>query len=182
MDKQLVIDKLMLLDAGAVPFTLQHRIKAHTRIIWGVAWSSDSSLFATASRDGSARLWCCSKLSNDVKPNATITLGRPVTAIGFDTRHSPPSTGSGRDDHQYKLALGLETGGVSVHTVSRKDDTVLASSQWNSSADCSHCAAVRRICWQAGTPDCQDSTQNQTCFATCADDHCVRIFKIGNKI
>lgn len=184
MDEQLVVKKLRLLDAhaGAVPFTLQHRIKAHTRIIWGVAWSSDSSLFATASRDGSARLWCCSKLSNDAKPNATITLGHPVTAIAFDTSHSPPSIGSGGDDHQYKLALGLETGGVSVYTVSWKDDVVLASSEWDSSADCSHCAAVRRICWHAGQPDCQNSIQNQTCFATCADDHCVRIFKIDNKI
>lgn len=167
--------------AGAVPFTLQHRIKAHTRIIWGVAWSSDSTLFATASRDGSARLWCCNTLSNDAKPNATITVGHPVTAIAFDTKNSSASTGSGGDNHQHKLALGLETGRLSVYTVSRKGDVVLASNEWDSSADCSHCAAVRRICWHAGHPDCQDSSQKRTCFATCADDHCVRIFQLGNE-
>ena len=162
-----------------MPFTLQHRIKAHARIIWGVAWSPDSALFATASRDGSARLWCCSELSNTAKPSATIALGQPVTAIAFDARHTSASAGSDDARHQYQLALGLETGRLSVYTVSREVDGTLASCQWESPADCSHCAPVRRICWHPGQPDCQGSFQKQTCFATCADDHCVRIFKIG---
>lgn len=170
--------------AGPVPFTLRHRIKAHARIIWGVAWSPDSTLFATASRDGSARLWCCSKLSNNAKPSATITLGQPVTAIAFDARHSSASTGSNDERHQYRLALGLETGRVGVYTVSRDADVVLTSCLWESPPDCSHCAPVRRICWHGGhsdRPDSQDPFQNCTCFATCADDHCIRIFKLGNQ-
>ena len=167
--------------AGPVPFTLQHRIKAHARIIWGVAWSPDSALFATASRDGSARLWCCSKLSNNAKPSATITLGQPVTAIAFDERRPLASVGSDDAKHHYTVALGLESGTVTVYTISRQDDGILAPCQWESPAECSHCAPVRQICWQTGQPDCQDCFQNQTCFATCADDHCVRIFKIGNQ-
>lgn len=167
--------------AGSVPFTLQHRIKAHARIIWGVAWSPDSALFATASRDGSARLWCCSRLSDSAKPSATITLGRPVTAIAFDARNPSARVGSDDAKHQYTVALGLETGRVMVYTISRQDDDILASCQWESSAEYSHCAPVRRICWQSGQPDCQVYFQHQTCFATCADDHCVRIFKIGNQ-
>lgn len=163
------------LHTGSVPFSLQHRLKAHARIIWGVAWSPDSAVFATASRDGSARLWSCSKLTDNAKPSATIALGQPVTAIAFEARHSPESK---QGSHQYRLALGLELGTVSVYTVSREDDKFLTSCQWESSADCSHCAPVRRICWHSGHSDCQDTRQKQACFATCADDHCIRIFQI----
>ena len=168
------------LHAGTVPFTLQHRFKAHARIIWGVAWSPDSTFFATASRDGSARLWSCSKLSNNAKPSATIPLGQPVTAIAFEARHSSGSQDSTQGRHQYRLGLGLEIGTVSVYEVSREDDDFLTSCEWESSADCSHCAPVRRICWHSGFSYCQDSCQKQACFATCADDHCIRIFKICN--
>ncbi|KAL3133219.1 hypothetical protein ABBQ38_007106 [Trebouxia sp. C0009 RCD-2024] len=163
---------------GSVPFTLQHRFKAHARIIWGVAWSPDSAFFATASRDGSARLWSCSKLTNNAKPSAIIALGQPVTAIAFEARRSSECTGSKPGSHQYTLALGLELGTVSVYTVSREDDGFLTSCDWESPADCSHCAPVRRICWHSADSECQDSCQNQACFATCADDHCIRIFKV----
>ena len=166
--------------AGPMPFSLQHRIKAHARIIWGVAWSPDSAMFATVSRDGSARLWCCSTLSTTAKPSVTITLGQPVTAVAFDARQTPSSTGSDVAKYQYKLGLGLETGRVSVYTICREDEGILASCQWESPAHCSHCAPVRRICWHAKRPGCQEAIQNQTCFATCADDHCVRIFEIDN--
>lgn len=169
---------LLNLHVGSVPFTLQHRFKAHARIIWGVAWSPDSAFFATASRDGSARLWSCSKLTNNAKPSAIIALGQPVTAIAFEARRSSECTGSKPGSHQYTLALGLELGTVSVYTVSREDDGFLTSCDWESPADCSHCAPVRRICWHSADSECQDSCQNQACFATCADDHCIRIFKV----
>lgn len=39
-------------DDAAQPFSLVGRIKAHARIVWGLHWSPDSSLLATASRDG----------------------------------------------------------------------------------------------------------------------------------
>ena len=34
------------------PFRLVGRLKAHARIVWGLHWSPDSRLLATASRDG----------------------------------------------------------------------------------------------------------------------------------
>lgn len=170
------------LHAGSIPFTLQHRIKAHARIIWGAAWSPDSAAFATASRDGSVRLWSCSKLSNTAKPSATITLGQPVTAIAFEARHTSASIGSNRERRQYRLALGLETGTLSVYTVSREGNDFVTSRLWESSADCSHCAPVRQICWHTGHLDCQESYQKQTSFGSCSDDHCIRIFKIRNAI
>lgn len=38
--------------AEAAPFRLVGRIKAHARIVWGLDWSPDGRLLATASRDG----------------------------------------------------------------------------------------------------------------------------------
>ena len=38
--------------AGSAPFRLVGRIKAHARIVWGLHWSPDGRLLATASRDG----------------------------------------------------------------------------------------------------------------------------------
>ena len=38
--------------ASTPAFKLVGRIKAHTRIVWGLHWSPDSQLLATASRDG----------------------------------------------------------------------------------------------------------------------------------
>ena len=34
------------------PFRLLGRLKAHARVVWGLHWSPDSRLLATASRDG----------------------------------------------------------------------------------------------------------------------------------
>ena len=45
--------------AGAAPFRLVGRLKAHARIVWGLHWSPDSRLLATASRDGKGAL--CSR-------------------------------------------------------------------------------------------------------------------------
>ena len=169
----------LYMTAGAVPFTLQCRIKAHARIIWGLAWSPDSNLFATASRDGSVKLWHCSSLSNNAKPVATMSLGLPVTAIAFEARQRSV-VDSTVSSHQYKLAMGFENGKVTVHEVSQGDGVVSTTTLWESPVQSSHCAPVRRICWQAGESDCPNGTSDsRTRFATCADDHCIRIFRIG---
>ena len=34
------------------PFRLLGRLRAHARVVWGLHWSPDSRLLATASRDG----------------------------------------------------------------------------------------------------------------------------------
>ena len=177
---------MLLKIAGALPFALRHRIKAHTRVVWGVAWSADSALFATASRDGSVKLWRSSALSNSAKPVATITLDQPVTAIAFEARKADAVSPSSEDgEHQYMLALGLETGSLSIHTVSDNAGAVSVSCLWKSPVNSSHCASVRRICWQAQPSDCCDdlseNSTHQARFATCADDHCIRIFRLERK-
>lgn len=42
--------------AAGPSFRLVGRIKAHSRIVWGLDWSPDSRLLATASRDGKGEL------------------------------------------------------------------------------------------------------------------------------
>ena len=42
--------------AGGAPFSLHGRVKAHARILWGIAWSSNNALFATAARDCTVKL------------------------------------------------------------------------------------------------------------------------------
>lgn len=153
---------------------LQHRIKAHARIIWGVSWSWDSSFFATASRDGTVKVWSQEALSSTSKPVTKITLGQPVTALAF----APKDDAS----DQYKLALGSETGAVSVWSISLTPDEASSSCTWQSPLASSHCSPVRRMCWQSkpeqGVTDMQ-SDQVQTRLAICADDHCIRIFRFN---
>ncbi|KAK9803860.1 hypothetical protein WJX73_009548 [Symbiochloris irregularis] len=58
------------------PFELVTRVqKAHTRIIWAVAWAPDSCHFATGSRDGTVKLWSAAQLGTTgsaVKPLGTL--------------------------------------------------------------------------------------------------------------
>jgi len=44
----------------------------------------------------------------------------------------------------------------------------------------SHCAPVRRLCWQSNTKGSGDvhTHQRQSRLATCADDHCIQIFNV----
>ena len=168
--------------AGPVPFALQHRIKAHARIIWGVSWSWDSKLFATASRDGIVKVWCNIGLNSTSKPIATISVGQPVTAVAFTQQHGANASSKQHESqtHQYMLALGSETGIVSIWQLQHSAEEASSSCVWQSSLQSSHCAPVRRLCWQSNTKGSGDvhSRQRQSLLATCADDHCIRIFNV----
>lgn len=167
-----------MLSAGAVPFLLQHRIKGHARIIWGLSWSADGSYFATASRDGTVKIWAFANISSTAKPIATLTLGHAVTAVAFNQNVSGrQAIGACR---QHQLALGLESGAMQIWQLTIEDKVSLTR-QWESSSSCGHCAPVKRICWQADrTADDRHSSSRRVHVATCADDHCVRIFRICN--
>ena len=161
-----------------MPFVLQHRIKGHARIIWGLSWSADGSCFATASRDGTVKLWLLKNISSSSKPLATITPGQAVTAIAF----APHDLSAQKDDTcvRHEMALGLESGEIQIWRIARADSEVTMVCWWQSSEACSHCAPVRRICWQAENSHDTPQTLRHLRMATCADDHCVRIFQICN--
>ncbi|KAG8869257.1 hypothetical protein FRB98_002739 [Tulasnella sp. 332] len=59
--------------------------KAHARIIWDCAWSSDGSLFATAGRDKLVKIWQGSDESGKKwHAVATLKLDDAATAVDFD--------------------------------------------------------------------------------------------------
>ncbi|KAJ1530098.1 hypothetical protein HK405_001846, partial [Cladochytrium tenue] len=79
---------------------------AHARIIWDCAWSADSRIFATASRDKTVKLWSLESAVSGGSASTTLMFEAGVTAVAFH-----PST-SGK----LFLAVGLEDGQISVHT------------------------------------------------------------------
>lgn len=97
-------------------FTLLKKVKdAHTRIIWGINWSHDDALFATASREKSksVKVWNAiadvgslhSELPNDENPSAT--------AVQFFPSKINKSS-------QYALLVGLESGDINIWALQDK--------------------------------------------------------------
>ena len=162
-----------------MPFKLAHRIKAHARIIWGASWTHDSAYFATASRDGSTKLWHSSSLSENAKTVCTLPLQAPVMAVAFAPEQSQTAL-----DASYTFAVGLETGVISVWSISCCAPSAQADAKcvWESPVAYRHCASVMRLCWQQAAGE---SVSDRECaqkpvmhLASCGDDQCVRIFSV----
>lgn len=166
-----------------MPFKLAHRVKAHARIIWGASWTHDGAYFATASRDGSIKLWHSNSLSDKAKPVYTMQLKEPVVAIAF-----APTSAEAESNRNYSLAVGLATGAISVWCVSCSTlpaDGSAAKADakriWECPVATRHCASVRRLCWRQQVADeCDDHGEERSMYlASCGDDHCVRIFSVS---
>ncbi|KAF5829987.1 WD40-repeat-containing domain protein [Dunaliella salina] len=115
--------------ASAAPrFTLLQRVKvAHARVLWGICWSHDDALLATASRDNTVKLWetRCGSCGGDggVDSNKGVVSERPtltlpafpcaVTALEFAPHGWAPQSNAraeGAVGESKLLALGLESG------------------------------------------------------------------------
>ena len=165
-------------------FSLVSHVKAHARIVWGVSWAPNSRLLATASRDGTAKIWqidgdtgCC------VGSTAAITLQFKigVQCVAFAPRELSRDT--------CLAAVGLENGLVVIGIVSwkeiQKDSTGgdvgsngvdKEESSMSSSSSClevgwneiwrtpvveKHAAAVRRVCWRVADDE-EDENRDVT--------------------
>jgi elongator complex protein 2 len=88
--------------------------KSHSRIIWKCSWSADSQFFATASRDKYLKIWS----PNDaLAPIFEHLFDDSVTSCDF----APYEIQSG----EYMLAVGLESGNISILYISRLADNTL---------------------------------------------------------
>jgi len=141
---------------------------AHSRIIWGISWSHDDQLFATASREknNSVKFW-----------NGLVEDQSSIGKLHSDIPSEVPSATAVRFlpnfvKKTYSVMVGLETGELSIWSM-QKDTTT-----WNRilvlPLYLSHNSSVRRIKFnQRLSSDEQGYT-----VATCANDHTVRLFKI----
>lgn len=180
-------------------FRLIKRVRgAHSRIIWGVTWSWDEQLVATGSRDQSVKLWRVLEGTPEERPAHVLpSFDSPVTCVQFTPWEERPrracwpheslnreSSGHVCLNGQlvYRLAVGLESGGVQLWRVEARDHP--EGVPWTSSCTgvlspyFSHAAAVRRLSWST----LSDRTVNEgvkVMLATCSNDHTVRLHDVS---
>ena len=162
-------EAILLMCVGGAPFSLHGRVKAHARILWGVAWSSDSALFVTASRDCSVKLW---------RPENCAGAGRKALASLPILPSAVTALAMAQGDHPdcHLLAVGLETGVISLWSVPAA--TISMTCLWQAPVHLQHGAAVRRLAFQE--LDQQTDGETRTLhLASCSDDHTVRVFSVS---
>jgi elongator complex protein 2 len=165
---------------AAAPFQLVTRFKAHARVVWSLDWSPDSALLATASRDGSVKLWAvagCGGEPGDAL--CALPMGNSARSVAFAPAPAAAAAASaGAGSRVYLAAVGLENGTLCVLRLTwRQAEGELAAAEvWRSSQFEQHGAAVRRLCWRQAAGDEGLEEQQQLLLASCGDDHSVRIF------
>lgn len=110
---------------------------------------------------------------------------QPVMAIAF----APVFSGDAAPAAAYTLAVGLETGAISIWNLSCSafaDGCVAkadARCMWECPVATRHCASIRRLCWQQLAPgrDADGTDQANLYIASCGDDSCVRIFSVSTE-
>mmetsp|Transcript_26528 Transcript_26528/g.38034 ORF Transcript_26528/g.38034 Transcript_26528/m.38034 type:complete len:299 (+) Transcript_26528:705-1601(+) len=170
---------------------------AHKRIIWDLSWCPQSPfVFATGSRDGFVKIWkVCANTNNE--PDSIVdvlipqfafepaTKGQtvePVTAVSFAPKLQNLDCAI--------LAIGLENGQIELWSIPITTSLDEAANWKNHSCqllhkvdslDC-HVGAIKKIGWKPTSMETRDpsgsSMKVQLTFATCGEDHGVRIFDL----
>ncbi|KAI1304905.1 putative elongator complex protein 2 [Halotydeus destructor] len=145
----------------------------HSRIIWDVAWSPDSTKFLTVSRDGKVVLWTIDRMlatshepkesTNFVVPtdNSQLDLGDCILSCDI-------ADSSSHDD--LVAAFGLENGSVVIAKWSH------SQSKWtklNFINDKLHHLPIRKLRWHPNSLNFGHQ------IATCSDDRIVRIVGVN---
>lgn len=152
--------KMCIFKRGSgIEFSRACLVKAHARIIWGLAWTPDSKYIVTASRDSTIKVW---------KVNAQgIADETPVGKMSCES--SVQSVSCQKDGDSILIAAGLENGHVHVYRFQERiDASECIESVYASPARLKHAAAVRRVQWRPG--------QNK--ISSVGDDHSVKIWNI----
>lgn len=107
---------------GYVPFAQED--KAHSRMVLDAAWGSDS-MFATASRDRTVKLWTKSGGFPSFSCSATIQLGAAATAVAVKDA---------------LVAVGTESGAIEIYDLAGSLVAAVAEND-------RHASAITRLAW-----------------------------------
>jgi elongator complex protein 2 len=170
---------------------LQMEKETHMRIIWGCAWSFDSKIFLSGSRDNSVKVWLKKDLNNgnninNSNDNSNSNKFCEVICKEFDDAVTSVCLFDRIfNDKFYCGIIGLENGElilVKIY-VGNDNDTNNNYDENKEKKDCSmdiimkfpkflsHGLAVKRI--KSFTKD------NLIKIASCSDDHTVRLFELS---
>lgn len=181
---------------------------AHTRIIWGIAWSPDDRFIVTGARDEAAKLWSLSMAAAaggagdtagaaDQRESATVATAvcvseRPAAVLPqpcavHSLAFAPMAPGDGAGD--YLLATGLEDGNVNLWRITAGDAATAAAAApaaqvaWRTDDFMRHAATVNSVCWRVVEGDEPGSLppggRARLQLASCGDDHSVRVFDVS---
>jgi elongator complex protein 2 len=165
-------------------FSLVCHVKAHARIVWGVSWAPNSSLLATASRDGTVKFWAIDSITGQCIGNSAVTT-LSFDKIGVQSvAFAPKELANGK----FMVAVGLENGHVVVGILTWRSEeqssssTVEWSEVWRTSVVEKHVAAVRRVCWRVAAENIDSGEVQDFKFdlASVSDDHSIRIFNVNS--
>ncbi|KAI0028203.1 WD40 repeat-like protein, partial [Vararia minispora EC-137] len=143
--------------------------KSHGRIIWDCSWASDGSLFATASRDKTVKVWQPqSGGSKKWKAAATIKLEYAATAVTFAPNEA---------DRRI-LAVGLETGVILIYS-----SALSSPGDWKGVLavvpGMAHVEHVHQLAWRPRAESRNgDGSESERQLASCSDDGTVKILNV----
>lgn len=152
----------------------------HSRIIWSCDWSPDSKYFFTGSRDKKVVVWgeCNSSynpMEHPINPCSSILdVGSSVTAVSVCPVLNPAQ--------RYIVAVGLESGKICIYSWSKTNQE---TKDWTSCVETtpsqSHALGIRRLCWKncSGSTEQSEEGTEWLDFASCGEDHTVKIYRVN---
>lgn len=153
---------------------IQLEKETHARIIWGCAWSKDSELFITGSRDNTIKVW---KKRSNVSPKEIEDDKEKKFIEAYSHEFSDAVTSVNLLDEKingmYIAFVGLENGEIFVVKIKNEENSEKVSLEVLNKFPLfiSHGMAVKRI---------KSFVQgDKVKIATCSDDHSVRIFEVA---
>ncbi|KAK6619878.1 hypothetical protein RUM44_006278 [Polyplax serrata] len=150
----------------------------HTRVIWCCCWTSDSSTFATGSRDGKIGIWYPYATQGTDRKVVVVNLvtslelaKESITALAF----APVAK---NDCHL--LAVGLECGSISLFSFS---DKILENINVVMGGNLGHSLTIKRLAFRPinGRTGLNRKGQSQNGvlqLASCGNDHIIKIFNL----
>ncbi|GFP55328.1 elongator complex protein 2 [Trichoderma asperellum] len=172
-DRQWAIFERGVEEDSAIQYQLlQSNAKGHSRMILDAAWAPSSvPLFATAGRDKQVRVWSLSKQGGeDAKPQFTqvssLASDGPVTSVDFLTQPV---------GNKYVLAVGTESGRVSLCTVAEDGSSIL---ELPTSPELILPKTVLQLAWR---PVSRDEKEARYELAVAGEDSSLRLYGFGEE-